>query len=169
MARLRPRVFHAIERPRALCCQRKKLHALSCSRTRHSHVKVSCLPHRCCDIFCQLGTRYLQNRHTLQQAAEAYSWLGRSRLLPHTASFGAHMPLSECCGHFSFTSCPRGYIFLFLLFRTHPTRDEACGRGVRAPGAPSYNDKKHGFNCHYGPLCLTQWPLPDRENQQHCG
>ena len=66
---------------------------------------------------------------------------------------------------FSCFSCPRGDMYL----RTHPTKDEACGRGVRAPGAPSCNDKKHGFNCHYVTLCLTRWPLPVRENQPHCG
>ena len=38
-----------------------------------------------------------------------------------------------------------------------------------APGAPSCNDKKHGFNSHYGTLRLTRWPLPVRENQPHCG
>ena len=27
------------------------------------------------------------------------------------------------------------------------TEDEVCGRGVRAPGAPSCNDQKHSFNC----------------------
>ena len=66
---------------------------------------------------------------------------------------------------FSLFSCPRRDIDL----RTHPTKDEACGRGVRAPGAPSCNDKKHDFNCHHGTSCLTRWLLLVRENQPHCG
>ena len=109
-------------------------------------------------LFPQLETRYLW-------AADAHSLLGRRRQLPYTAflwSTHAHVRLIRT---FSFFSCPRGDKNL----RTHPTKDEACGRGVRAPGAPSCNDKKHGFNCHYGTLCLTRWPLPVRENQPHCG